>query len=736
MSAAFPEITPHYSSISPMLADAINDNLIFVSKSSKVLLEMIQKVGIVHDEAATTILSVVDNFKKKMADVSKAKPHCHSESYQKFISRIFEQMENQAKILQTVSNSFTDCVITPLQESIDKKKEVWKTCFFYTSSFQQQIRKKEEDLSKRYKDYSDSANKLMKNIPDGNNNKQVLMYHNSHNTYLLRLSSVNSMHNLLYTHVLPHVVHSIEINQAEMNDSLRHHIKYMFSVQKETLKKITKSVDKIDHATDKIDLVSDLSKFIKSMKNKVQDKIPAQQSFNPPKIEQNRRMSTAIDFLDSSFVLNKFTGPNLQRRLAALQQQTGELVDNIASLRAAECRSVEPSKSTNDPALEDLTELLGICDKEANLNVLLRQMELYTGDVTSFLGPLPKNVLNERKHSEKSPKHQLPSEGQRPHEFIQSRLMKPSQCFYCHKLVTTFVKGYVCKSCRMTVHKKCATNVPFCDGININVRSSSVPPSPMLPAKSTETAEVYDLIDLESDDDYDYFDDDEFDDAFSDDENNENDIYENNAASASAYQSASQSFPKSTKLPNDLFQSISSVQSSPSKPLVKPLKPTITATKPPPQFPVKRENVRKPTLSEKPVISKKPVLAPKPSLQAPPPISRTDSCVAMYDYHSTQPTDLSFTSGSVIRIVERTDADWWKGRCNDFEGYFPCSYVLEVAKDVQVLRVLYPFSAQDVKEMSVNEGDILVLIETDDDWVKVKTLNGEGLVPIAYVEFL
>lgn len=65
----------------------------------------------------------------------------------------------------------------------------------------------------------------------------------------------------------------------------------------------------------------------------------------------------------------------------------------------------------------------------------------------------------------------------------------------------------------------------------------------------------------------------------------------------------------------------------------------------------------------------------------PPPIpsrpGRKETAVALYDYESTQPTDLSFRRGDVIAIIKKTDSqnDWWKGSCNGREGDFPANYV-------------------------------------------------------------
>ena len=169
---------------------------------------------------------------------------------------------------------------------------------------------------------------------------------------------------------------------------------------------------------------------------------------------------------------------------------------------------------------------------------------------------------------------------------------------------------------------------------------SSVPPSPVLSPKTAESAEVYDLIDMESDDDYDYFDDDEFDDSDEEEYGN-----------------------LGPALQSPLKPEV--LHSKPTEPVsnqripVLPMKPSSVAS--PPKLPVKNSSPhstkpkptvsqKKPSISSKPSISKKPTLSPKPSL--PPPVSRTSSCVALYDYRSSQSSDLSFVSGSVIEIPE------------------------------------------------------------------------------------
>ncbi|XP_063900537.1 intersectin-2-like isoform X2 [Zophobas morio] len=52
---------------------------------------------------------------------------------------------------------------------------------------------------------------------------------------------------------------------------------------------------------------------------------------------------------------------------------------------------------------------------------------------------------------------------------------------------------------------------------------------------------------------------------------------------------------------------------------------------------------------------------------------------AVYSYSSTEPDDLNFSNGDLIRVTDQSDRDWWYGECRDEKGMFPSSYVKQVS---------------------------------------------------------
>ena len=761
MSAAFPEINLHHTNVSPQLANAIRENLLYFSKLNKLMIEAIQKISAVQDEYANSLFSMVDIYGKKLAELTKSKARYdfQSDSFIKFFERLLEQFQNQGKTFQNLSKSFSDCVIKPMNTMLDQKKQVLKMCYHYVDSFHEQIHKKEEDLVKRFKDYSDAAVKSVKSSLMGDpsqSKKQIRIYHNAHNTYLLRLSSVNSMNKLLYTHVLPHVVYGLEYSQSQMNDSIRHHLKYMFSVQKESLKKVMKSVEKIDHATEKVDIVTDLRKFIKvTNKDKIHDKSPPLQGFLAPSSE-NKRTTVAAPNAEATFKLDNFTLPNLQRRLASLQHQTNQQVESISAIRSGENEEVRTAVRSEDATIQHINELLYICDKEANLNVLLKQTNLYTAQVINFLGPIPENILNESERSKDTsalPVHQnyASRNGQKPHEFIYPKVIKPTQCYYCGKLVSFIGKSFLCKICKMSVHKKCSTNVSFCEGVPVNhkdqIRSVAESEADSVNDLPVESSAVYDLIDFESDDDY--YDDGEFDDGLSDDDEHTNSGI-NYSVTKESYNSLLGKDPPTSDTNYRLEQNSSSNYNNEIRNQVISQHSVDKSTRNPKislkksnssNVPLKPVASKKPSVSAKPPMAKKPSISQKPSIAAkPPPLPARDDlkfCAALHDYQSTEPGYLSFMAGAKINIKEKSSSEWWLGELNGFEGYFPISYVKEISTNEKILRCLYDFSAEDENELNVYKNEILILVEElDEEWLKVKSPDDEGLVPVSYVEVL
>lgn len=58
-----------------------------------------------------------------------------------------------------------------------------------------------------------------------------------------------------------------------------------------------------------------------------------------------------------------------------------------------------------------------------------------------------------------------------------------------------------------------------------------------------------------------------------------------------------------------------------------------------------------------------------------PPLDQATRVRALYDYIPSNPTELPFNQGDIIKVIGRTYAEWWRGTLRGRVGIFPVNYV-------------------------------------------------------------
>ena len=48
---------------------------------------------------------------------------------------------------------------------------------------------------------------------------------------------------------------------------------------------------------------------------------------------------------------------------------------------------------------------------------------------------------------------------------------------------------------------------------------------------------------------------------------------------------------------------------------------------------------------------------------------------ALFDFKPQEENELEFKKGEIIQVIEKDDANWWRGRLGEREGLFPANYV-------------------------------------------------------------
>ncbi|KAI8823444.1 osteoclast stimulating factor 1 [Fimicolochytrium jonesii] len=75
-------------------------------------------------------------------------------------------------------------------------------------------------------------------------------------------------------------------------------------------------------------------------------------------------------------------------------------------------------------------------------------------------------------------------------------------------------------------------------------------------------------------------------------------------------------------------------------------------------------------------------MAPPPPRPSRPGKKEISVVRALYDYAAQRPDELSFQEGDVLYVLNKDEEHWWKCRCNDKEGFVPKNYVGENTAEI------------------------------------------------------
>lgn len=144
------------------------------------------------------------------------------------------------------------------------------------------------------------------------------------------------------------------------------------------------------------------------------------------------------------------------------------------------------------------------------------------------------------------------------------------------------------------------------------------------------------------------------------------------------------------------------------------------------------------------------------------PLGLKPYAISLFPFNAQFPNELSFEAGQVVELVKYIDNEWAEGMIDNVKGIFPVSYVNvivdcvdsqddvthdDVAHDDGVkeqdqddlqsndrVKVGYKFDAQMAGDLNVSEGEIVTVVEANNEWVSVRNDKGDtGLCPRSYL---
>ncbi|NXA09359.1 SH319 protein, partial [Sapayoa aenigma] len=140
----------------------------------------------------------------------------------------------------------------------------------------------------------------------------------------------------------------------------------------------------------------------------------------------------------------------------------------------------------------------------------------------------------------------------------------------------------------------------------------------------------------------------------------------------------------------------------------------------------------------------------------PPKVSDTSAphAVVLHDFPAEHADDLDLHSGDIVCLLEKIDAEWYRGKCGNRTGIFPANFV-KVVIDVpdEANKKKTPSSSRCIKgprcvarfeyigdqkdELSFSEGETIILKEyVNEEWAKGELRGASGIFPLNFVEVI
>ena len=97
-----------------------------------------------------------------------------------------------------------------------------------------------------------------------------------------------------------------------------------------------------------------------------------------------------------------------------------------------------------------------------------------------------------------------------------------------------------------------------------------------------------------------------------------------------------------------------------------------------------------------------------------------DVLTVLFPHTARDDDELTLNYYDKVRVIEKDDSGWWRGRLQDKEGLFPSRCV--------VVTVLFPHTARNDDELTVDVNDEVTVIEKDEGgWWRGRLHDKDGL---------
>uniref|UniRef100_A0A8C6YQI0 SH3 domain containing 19 n=1 Tax=Nothoprocta perdicaria TaxID=30464 RepID=A0A8C6YQI0_NOTPE len=141
----------------------------------------------------------------------------------------------------------------------------------------------------------------------------------------------------------------------------------------------------------------------------------------------------------------------------------------------------------------------------------------------------------------------------------------------------------------------------------------------------------------------------------------------------------------------------------------------------------------------------------------PPPkasVTNGPHAVVLHNFPAEHAEDLELRSGDTVCLLEKIDAEWYRGKCGNLTGIFPANFVkvvIDVPEENNKKKIVcashcvkgprcvarFEYIGDQKDELSFSEGETIILKEyVNDEWAKGELRGTSGIFPLNFVEVI
>ncbi|NWU69051.1 SH319 protein, partial [Pterocles burchelli] len=128
--------------------------------------------------------------------------------------------------------------------------------------------------------------------------------------------------------------------------------------------------------------------------------------------------------------------------------------------------------------------------------------------------------------------------------------------------------------------------------------------------------------------------------------------------------------------------------------------------------------------------------------------------VVLHDFPAEHADDLDLRSGDTVCLLEKIDAEWYRGKCGNRMGIFPANFVkvvIDVPEEGNKKKISsssqcvtgprcvarFEYIGDQKDELSFSEGEAIILKEyVNEEWAKGELRGTSGIFPLNFVEVI